>query len=153
MSKLASLSVVLSLAAATAAMAQTSTTTPPVNQPSTMPPATSPSTSAPSVTMPSSTTASPTTASRDVILTEDEAKKWIDKTVYSSDNKNVGEVAAFARDGSGKVTELHADVGGFLGIGERRVKLMPNQFSLQGDRVVLNVTSDEVKAMPAIPKN
>lgn len=159
MSKLASLSLAISLAAATAAIAQTSSpTAPPANQPSTTPPAsapstTAPSTSTPSATMPSSTTASPTTASKDVVLTEEEAKQWIDKTVYSADNKNVGEVAAFKRDSSGKVIELHADVGGFLGIGERRVKLMPSQFSLQGDRVMLNVTSNEVKAMPAIPKS
>lgn len=88
-----------------------------------------------------------------MILTDEQAKTWIDKTVYSSDNKNVGEVAAFKRDASGKVSELHADIGGFLGIGERRIKLMPNQFTLQGDRVVLNINSDEAKAMPAIPKN
>lgn len=149
MTKLVPLSLALTLAAASAAFAQTSTTTTP---PATPPAATPPATTAPSTTSPSSTT-SPTAASRDVILTEEEAKKWIDKTVYSSDNQNVGEVAAFNRDSSGKVTEMHADVGGFLGIGERRVKLMPGQFSLQGDRVVLNVTAEQVKAMPAIAKN
>ncbi len=149
MTKLVPLSLALTLAAASAAFAQTSTTTTP---PATPPAATPPATTAPSTTAPSST-ASPTAASRDVILTEEEAKKWIDKTVYSSDNQNVGEVAAFNRDSSGKVSEMHADVGGFLGIGERRVKLMPSQFSLQGDRVVLNVTAEEVKAMPAIAKN
>lgn len=149
MTKLVPLSLALTLAAASAAFAQTSTTTTP---PATPPAATPPATTAPSTAAPSST-ASPTAASRDVILTEEEAKEWIDKTVYSSDNQNVGEVAAFNRDSSGKVTEMHADVGGFLGIGERRVKLMPGQFSLQGDRVVLNVTAEQVKAMPAIAKN
>lgn len=159
MTKLVPLSLALTLAAVSAAFAQTSTTTtPPATPPAATPPATTtpsttqPSATAPKTTAPSSTT-SPTAASRDVILTEEEAKKWIDKTVYSSDNQNVGEVAAFNRDSSGKVTEMHADVGGFLGIGERRVKLMPSQFSLQGDRVVLNVTAEEVKAMPAIAKN
>lgn len=87
------------------------------------------------------------------MLTEDEARNWIDKVVYSKDDQNVGEVAAFNRDSSGKVTELHADIGGFMGLGETRVKLMPGQFSLQGDRVILNITSEEVKALPAIAKN
>ena len=148
MTKLVPLSLALTLAAASAAFAQTSTTTTP---PATPPAATPPATTAPSTTSPSSTT-SPTAASRDVILTEEEAKKWIDKTVYSSDNQNVGEVAAFNRDSSGKVTEMHADVGGFLGLGETRVRLMPGEFTLSNDRVVLNLSSDAVKSLPHIPK-
>lgn len=137
MTMLVPLSVALALALATTAIAQTSAT---------------PAAAAPSATA-SPAASSPTTAPPDVVLTEAEARNRIDKTVYSSDNKNVGEVAAFKRDSSGKVAELHADVGGFLGIGERRVKLMPGQFSLQGDRVVLNMTSEEVKALPAFPKS
>ncbi len=50
--------------------------------------------------------------------------------VYSSDGTNLGEVAAFARDSSGNITEMHADVGGFLGMGETRVRLMPSDFRL-----------------------
>lgn len=87
-----------------------------------------------------------------IILNDAEAKAWIDKTVYSSDGKNVGEVSAFARDSSGKVTEMHADVGGFLGLGETRVRLMPGEFTLSNDRVVLNLSSDAVKSLPHIPK-
>jgi hypothetical protein len=34
------------------------------------------------------------TTSSTLTLTEAEAKSWIGKTVYSSDNKNVGEIAA-----------------------------------------------------------
>jgi PRC-barrel domain len=85
-------------------------------------------------------------------LNEQQAKDWINKVVYSSENTNVGEVAAFARDANGKVMEMHADIGGFLGMGETRVRLMPAQFKLMGDRVVLNLNADQVKSLPKIPK-
>ncbi len=87
-----------------------------------------------------------------VTLNDQQAKEWIDKAVYSSDAKKLGEVAAFARDGAGKVTELHADVGGFLGLGETRVRLMPAQFKLMTDRVVLSMTADQAKTLPKIAK-
>lgn len=86
------------------------------------------------------------------VMNEVEAKRWVDKAVYSADDKNVGSVAAIQRDASGKVTELHADVGGFLGIGTTRVRLLPSQFKLSGDRVVVNVPADQMKALPTISK-
>jgi len=123
-----------------AAIAQT-TTEPPATTPS--PPATTP----PAATVtPGGTTATGTT------LTDQQAQAWIDKTVYSSDDKNVGEVAELRRDSSGKVTQLFADIGGFLGLGEHRVQLMPSQFKLGDDRVVLNLTADQVKALPKMEK-
>lgn len=85
-------------------------------------------------------------------LTDDQAKNWINKAVYSSDGKNIGEVAAFTRDASGKVTEMHADIGGFLGIGETRVRVMPAEFKLMNDRVVLNLTGDQAKNLPKVAK-
>ncbi|MDX2157068.1 MAG: PRC-barrel domain-containing protein [Hyphomicrobiaceae bacterium] len=83
-------------------------------------------------------------------MTDEQARAWVGKTVYGADAKNVGEVAAIVRDTSGKITELHADVGGFLGLGETRVRVMPNEFKIVNDRIVLNVSSDQVKALPQI---
>lgn len=105
-------------------------------------------------TPPAAPTAAPMAApmADGVTLNDQQAKEWIDKAVYSSDAKKLGEVAAFARDGAGKVTELHADVGGFLGLGETRVRLMPAQFKLMTDRVVLSMTADQAKTLPKIAK-
>jgi hypothetical protein len=85
-------------------------------------------------------------------LTAQEEKAWIDKPVYSSDGKKIGEVAAFARGTNNAVSEMHADIGGFLGLGETRVRLMPAQFKLQGDRVVLDVTAAQAKDLPKVAK-
>jgi PRC-barrel domain len=101
-------------------------------------------------TTPPAVVAKPSAVS--MMLTADEAKKWIGKPVYSNDDKKVGEIAAFARGTDNSVTEMHADTGGFLGIGETRVKVMPAQFKLESDRAVLNLTSEQAKGLPAIVK-
>ena len=93
-------------------------------------------------------TATATPAAPVIRLTADEAKKWIGKPVYSNDQKKVGEVAAFSRGTDNSVTEMYADTGGFLGLGETRVKVMPAQFKLEGDRAVLNLNADQAKALP-----
>lgn len=149
MSKLLPITLAVTLAGSAAAIAQTSTTP---SAPATPPAATAP---APSTTTPSTTTPSataPSAATKDLVLTEAQAKSWINKPVYSSDGKKIGEVAAFTRDSSGKVSEMHADIGGFLGIGETRVRLMPAQFTLASDRVVLTVSSEGSKTLPKVVK-
>lgn len=85
-------------------------------------------------------------------LSEEQARNWLKKSVYSSDGKNLGEVEVINRDANGRVTEIHADIGGFLGIGETRVRVMPSQFRLEGDRVVLNIPADQAKTLPTIAK-
>ena len=85
-------------------------------------------------------------------MTEAEAKELIDANVISSDKKNVGEVAAIQRDSSGKVTELHADIGGFLGLGETRVRVMPSQFTVSDKQIMLTLSAEQVSALPKIEK-
>jgi hypothetical protein len=85
-------------------------------------------------------------------LTEEQAKSWIDKPVFSSDGKEVGEVASFRRGVDNTVLEMHADIGGILGMGETRVTVAPAQFQLQNDRVVLTLTEEQAKALPKVQK-
>jgi hypothetical protein len=87
-----------------------------------------------------------------LMLTEEQARTWIGKAVYSSDGSKIGEVAAIARGTANTVTEMHADIGGFLGIGRTRVRLTPAQFELQDDRVVLSVTAEQAKTLPTVEK-
>ncbi len=110
-------------------------------------PSASPSTKAAPIPSPS---AAATTSSDTIKLTDAEAKNLVNKVVYSSDDKNVGEVAQIARDSSGNVTELHADIGGFLGLGETRVRVMPDQFQVREDKIILMLNSEQVKTLPKI---
>lgn len=69
---------------------------------------------------------------------------WVGRAVYSSDGKNVGEVAAVADD------SIYVDVGGFLGIGESRVLLNQTQLdAVQPDRITLKMTEAETKNLPS----
>jgi PRC-barrel domain len=135
MNKLLGATALAIVLGATAVLAQTTTpASPPVDK---MPPP----------------AASTTTVTKDgLVLTEAQANAWIKKAVYSSDGKNVGEVTALKRDASGKVSELQAGIGGFIGIGETQVSVMPGQFKLESDRVVLSLTAEQVKTLPKIVK-
>jgi hypothetical protein len=97
---------------------------------------------------PSVTTAAPENAK--LTLTDAQAKSWVDKPVYSSDNKKIGEIVEFKRGTDNVVQEMHADIGGFLGMGETRIKLTPQQFKLQSDRAILNMTQEQAKTLPKV---
>lgn len=99
---------------------------------------------------PAATVEMPATTVDSIVLTEAQGKTWIDKSVYSSDGKNLGEVVSFQRNAENMVIGLHADIGGFFGIGQTRVALTASQFKLQGDRVVLGLTAAQAKDLPPI---
>ena len=155
MLKLLSGASIAALIAISPAIAQTTTpdTTPPAatqDKSPSMIQDKSTSTTTPSVQ--SGTQPATQQAATAVTLTADQAKEWVDKPVFSNDGKEIGEVYEFKRTADNKVTELHADIGGFLGMGETRVKLAPSEFKLQGDRVVLNISEEQAKALPKIEK-
>ncbi len=85
-------------------------------------------------------------------ITEQEANAWIGKPVYSSDGKNIGEVAAILRTPDNKITELRANIGGFLGLGEHQIALPAAIFALHNDRVVLNLPAAAAKELPKVAK-
>jgi hypothetical protein len=73
---------------------------------------------------------------------------WIGRAVYGTDGNHLGEVAAIANG------QLYVDIGGFLGLGETRVLLSDDQIeSVTDDRIVLKMTENEAKALPAVDKD
>ena len=92
------------------------------------------------------------TAAPGIKLNDQEAKAWVGKPIYSSDDKKLGEVLSFQRSSDGQVTQLEGGMGGFLGMGETHVRVMPNEFALKGDRVVLTIPSAQAKDLPKITK-
>ena len=91
-------------------------------------------------------------ATAQTAVTEQEAKTWVDKPVYSSDGKKLGEVAAILRTADNKITELRADIGGFLGLGQHEVSVPAARFMLQNDRVTLDMTAAQAKELPKVAK-
>lgn len=73
--------------------------------------------------------------------------------VNGPEGDSIGEVADIELGADGKATGLIADIGGFLGLGEHRVKLSMEQVSVfsnaDGDMVaVSDLTEEQLKAMP-----
>jgi hypothetical protein len=87
------------------------------------------------------------------VLSDEQAAALKNKVVWSSDQKNIGEVVDVVRDSSGRVTEMHADIGGFLGFGETRVRVAPGQFKLVNDRVELTQTEEQAEKLPKVTDN
>jgi hypothetical protein len=85
-------------------------------------------------------------------ITDQEAKAWVGKDVYSSDGNKLGEVAAIQRTADNKISELRADIGGVLGLGQREIALPAGRFHLQNDRVVLDLTAARAKDLPKVAK-
>ena len=84
--------------------------------------------------------------------TEAEAKNWVGKAVYSSDNKKIGSIAEIQRAGD-DVSGIEFDSGGFLGFGATRYRVPASDVQqVQADSLVLKVTEAEVQNLPKIEK-
>jgi sporulation protein YlmC with PRC-barrel domain len=78
-----------------------------------------------------------------------DAKNLVGQTVVDMQGKTLGKVDSVLVDTAGKVKYLIVGVGGFLGIGEKDVALRWDDLQTKtGDRLVANVTKDQLTAMP-----
>jgi hypothetical protein len=70
--------------------------------------------------------------------------EWIGRAVYSSDGKNLGDVAKLSGN------DVLVDIGGFLGIGATRALIKADQVQdVKDDRIVLKLSEAEAKKLPA----
>jgi sporulation protein YlmC with PRC-barrel domain len=79
-----------------------------------------------------------------------DTKKLIGRNVKNPENDTIGEIESVYINADGKVDSVIVAVGGFLGLGERlvRVAWKDLQISDNGEKVVANMTKDQLKAMP-----
>lgn len=78
-----------------------------------------------------------------------DASKLIGRNIKNPNNDTIGEIESVYLDPNGKVDSVIVGVGGFLGVGERYARLnwKDLQVSDNGERVVLNMTKDQLKAI------
>jgi sporulation protein YlmC with PRC-barrel domain len=69
--------------------------------------------------------------------------------IYGANGEEIGEVYDVLVDASGKPVAVSADVGGFLGVGEKGVVIGLDQATADGDHLKVNMTKDQIKALPA----
>ena len=78
-----------------------------------------------------------------------DVKKLIGRNIKNPQNDTVGEIESVFINADGKVDSVIVGVGGFLGMGERRVRLAWKDLKISdnGETVVVNATKDQLKAM------
>jgi sporulation protein YlmC with PRC-barrel domain len=106
-------------------------------QQATAPPASGTATSLPGRGMPAPTMSGDT-------------RKLIGRSVQNTQNDTIGEIKSVYIGPDGKVDSLIVAVGGILGVGEREVRFAwPDlRVSDNGEKVMLDITKDELKAKP-----
>jgi len=71
---------------------------------------------------------------------------WIGRSVESSDGKDLGQVSGLNEDDQ---NEFYVGLGGFLAIGETRVRVSSDEVrEVNDDRVVLRLTEAEARNLP-----
>lgn len=73
----------------------------------------------------------------------------VGKTLYGADQEAVGEIQDVVLSDDGTVESVLVDVGGFLGIGAKRVAIPVDGIEVQGEQMVAaNLTRKQAEAMP-----
>jgi len=69
--------------------------------------------------------------------------------LHGSDDSSIGDIEDVVAGPDGQVTSVLIDVGGFLGIGSKRVAVDVNRLEMRDDRlVVLDMTEEQVEELP-----
>lgn len=107
-------------------------------------------------TQPSGTTTSTRAAPSGSAMTSGEmsAKDLIGTNVKNNQGDTVGEVEDLLVDKDGRVTHAILSVGGFLGVGDKRVEVPLDEMQIQanGKQITYNVTKDQLKQQPEYKK-
>lgn len=97
-------------------------------------------------------------------ITRQEAGQWRvedleEKSIYTPDGANIGEIEDVLVDQNGRLIAYIIDVGGFLGINEKRIAVAPgalefqqpsaNQAGRDGVRVIMRIGRAELEQAPA----
>jgi sporulation protein YlmC with PRC-barrel domain len=79
-----------------------------------------------------------------------DTRKLIGRTVQDAQNDTIGEIKSVYIGPDGKVDSFIVGVGGILGMGQREVRLAWSDLRVSdnSEKVVLNITKDELKAKP-----
>ncbi|MEN3792851.1 PRC-barrel domain-containing protein [Fulvimarina sp. MAC3] len=71
-----------------------------------------------------------------------------DMKVIGADGKEIGEVSDVLGDQNGVPKAVAVEVGGFLGMGEKRIVLMLDRLSLDVGRLRTSLTSSDINDLP-----
>ncbi|WP_158744747.1 PRC-barrel domain-containing protein [Acidisphaera sp. L21] len=127
-------------------------TTPDPTSPAPAAPAAPAPTPAPSTPTPAPA-AAPAPAPAEPELTEADATGVLGRMVHDSDNRDIGRIVDVVVDPTGQSRAAVIDVGGFMGVGARRVAVNWTQVhvpppSAPDKRVSIDLTDQQIRAAP-----
>ena len=79
-----------------------------------------------------------------------DAKKLIGRNIKNADGESIGEIKSIYLTKDGKVDSVMVSVGGFLGVGDREVRIAWSDLKIadNGEKVTVDMTKDQLKAKP-----
>lgn len=72
-----------------------------------------------------------------------------DTDIVDASGDVIGEVDEVLMDAEGRIVAVSAEVGGFLGVGDKEVVIDLRMLVADGDRLRIDMTEDQVEALPA----
>ena len=79
-----------------------------------------------------------------------DTRKLIGRNIKNADGETIGEIKSIYINKDGRVDSVMVGVGGFLGVGDREVRIAWSDLKItdNGENVVVNMTKDQLKAKP-----
>lgn len=79
-----------------------------------------------------------------------DTRKLIGRNIQNAEGETIGEIKSIYINKDGKVDSVMVSVGGFLGVGDREVRIAWSDLKItdNGEKVMVNMTKDELKAKP-----
>lgn len=71
-----------------------------------------------------------------------------DMDLYAPGGEEVGEIDEVLVDSTGQPAAVVAEVGGFLGVGDKDVVIELDQLSMEGERLTTGMTKEQLEALP-----
>jgi sporulation protein YlmC with PRC-barrel domain len=79
-----------------------------------------------------------------------DTRKLIGRNIKNAEGETIGEIKSIYINKDGKVDSVMVGVGGFLGVGDREVRIAWSDLKItdNGEKVTVNMTKDKLKAKP-----
>ncbi len=71
-----------------------------------------------------------------------------DMDIVNAEGDTIGDIEEVLADAEGRIVAVTAEVGGFLGLGDKEVVVSLDHLELQGDRFMTALTADQLEASP-----
>ena len=72
-----------------------------------------------------------------------------DTDIVDASGETIGEVDEVLMDAEGRIVAVSAEVGGFLGLGDKEVVIDLGMLTQAGDKLAVDMTEEQVEALPA----